>query len=291
MKLSLKEAKEVQDAYGKNIKITYIEEFVYEKDGGQGVIENGATYNVEHNKIFEGIGIREINVAFTERLYAALIQLYPEKFRKPYTHKSFLDIDRIMAAFRDFNTKSKRERYIKPCTEIYEHTNDGKTKVVIEFDMKLTPDKWNQLKSRIGDKNKEIPFRYSECGIIVLVDLTPGGKDYLKRFYKNTDLITTLVGPQGKGTINAPDFIGSYDVIQVDDPKKLLQKYQESNARLIIVGDTPDESYAKALKEVKAYDRFARFAITKKVDISKKEEFLKMMSRTYNSDNWDLKGY
>jgi hypothetical protein len=53
----------------------------------------------------------------------------------------------------------------------------------MRFGENMNYERWQELKTKI-DKKKSIFFRYSEYGIIVFVDLRPGGDDYLKRFYK-----------------------------------------------------------------------------------------------------------
>jgi hypothetical protein len=119
--------------------------------------------------------------------------------------------------------------------------------------------------------------------------LRPGGDDYLKRFYKNSDLVTSLVGRKSTDQIViAPDFIGSADVICVDNPENLMPEYSNGRWRLIIVGDNLSKDYADALQMVKNYDRYVRFMMATNIDLAKKEDFISTVKESYNKDNWQL---
>ncbi|MFW5890929.1 MAG: hypothetical protein ACOCUI_01795, partial [bacterium] len=196
-------------------------------------------------------------------------------------------IDKILNEYKEVNKRSKRKRYLISCTEQYVRDKFGRINPVLKFGENLTYERWQEVKTKI-DKKKPLYYRLSENGIIVFVDLRPGGEDYLKRFYKNSDLVTSLVGRKSTDKIViAPDFIGSTDVISVDDPEKLLPEYSNGQWKLIIVGDTLSKDYAEALQMVKNYDRYVRFMMATNIDLTKKEEFIRRVRDAYNSNNWE----
>jgi len=86
----------------------------------------------------------------------------------------------------------------------------------------------------------------------------------------------------------APDFVSTEDVISVTDPDRLMEDYVASCARLIIIGESPDASYKKALLEIKKYDRFVRMVVVPELDRGNLDHFIKQVSIVYKSDKWSL---
>lgn len=251
-------------------------------------IEPTSKFSGNYIKPLKQAGIDSIDVLYTEALYSKLISINSLKYRRPFGKKTFVEVDKILTEFKEINKRSKRQRYLISCSEQYARNKYGKLAPVLKFGESLTYDRWQEVKPKI-DKKKSLYFRYSENGIIVFVDLRPGGEDYLKRFYKNSDLVTSLVGRKSTDKIViAPDFIGSTDVISVDNPENLLPEYSNGNWRLIIVGDNLSKDYADALQMVKSYDRYSRFMMATNIDLSKKEDFISNVKQAYNSDKWEI---
>lgn len=245
-------------------------------------------FKLELAKPLKEAGITEIDVLYTEAIYSKLISINSLKYRRPIGKKTFVDIDKILNEYKEINKKSKRHRYLISCSEQYTRDKFGRIIPILKFGENLTYERWQEVKPKI-DKKKGIYIRYSENGIIVFVDLRPGGEDYLKRFYKNSDLVTSLVGRKSTDKIViSPDFIGSADVISVDDPEKLMPEYSNGKWRLIIVGDTLSQDYAEALQMVKQYDKYVRFIMATNIDLSKKDQFIMRVKEAYNSDNWEI---
>ncbi len=286
MLIAVDEAVNIAQRYP-DLPLIYIDPIEAKTKSGKNIsIVANSKFKVEDKSMLKDADIYEINVLYTEALYSKLILLNSLKYRRPYGKKSFIEIDKILTEYNEINKKSKRKRYLISCSEQYMRNNSGRIIPILKFKDNLTYDRWQEVKPRL-DKKKSIYFRYSENGIIVFVDLRPGGEDYLNRFYKNSDLVTSLVGRKSTDKIViAPDFLGSADVISVDDPKKLLPEYSNGNWRLIIVGDTLSKEYAEALQMVKNYDRYARFMMATNIDLTRKEDFIQKVKNQYTKDNW-----
>jgi hypothetical protein len=289
MTITVDEAAIVSQRYP-DLPLIYLNPIEAKTKSGKDIhIVANSKFKVEDKSILKDADIYEINVLYTEPLYSKLISINSLKYRKPYGKKSFIDIDKILNEYKEINKKSKRKRYLISCSEQYFRNKSGRIIPILRFGENITYDRWQEVKPRI-DKKKSLYFRYSENGIIVFVDLRPGGDDYLRRFYKNSDLVTSLVGRKSTDKIViAPDFLGSADVISVDDPQKLLPEYSNGNWRLIIVGDTLSKDYAEALQMVKSYDPFVRFMMATNLDLTKKEEFIQQVKNQYTKDNWEIK--
>ena len=50
------------------------------------------------------------------------------------------------------------------------------------------------------------------------------------------------------------------------EPETLLEEYIRSNARLIIIGEKLDDSYKRALLQVRNYDKFVRLMVVPVLD-------------------------
>ncbi|HBE04041.1 MAG TPA: hypothetical protein DC049_16435 [Spirochaetia bacterium] len=186
----------------------------------------------------------------------------------------------------EINKTSGRKRTVFHCGELYKNAEEGNYNIQLAWNEEITAEKWNSLKRTIP-RTSRIAYRFNEYKIIILVDLRPAGDDYIKRFYKNSDLVTTLVNRKKGSNIRiSPDFNRLTDVVTVEDPSRLLAVYQESCARLVIVGDALSEIYQKALAEVKRYDRYARFMLAVNIDQAKIDYFLSQIKLNYHRNNW-----
>ncbi len=288
MNITVDEAYAISQRYP-DLPLVFLNGFEFTSPSGKVIkISPTSKFQMEFTNALKEANIDEIEVLYTEALYSKLISINSLKYRRPFGKKPFVEIDKILTEFKEINKKSKRQRYLISCSEQYSRNKYGKLIPVLKFGESLTYDRWQEIKPKI-DKKKSLYFRYSENGIIVFVDLRPGGEDYLNRFYKNSDLVTSLVGRKSTDKIViAPDFIGSTDVISVDNPENLLPEYSNGNWRLIIVGDNLSKDYADALQMVKSYDRYSRFMMATNIDLSKKEEFIRKVKDAYNADKWEV---
>ena len=236
--------------------------------------------------MLEAAGVKEIEVVYVERVLGQLIKTFPEQYRFPYGSFNYMEMDKFMNALNYVNQRSKRERYIVSAADVYVDPAARSLQVIIEFGEKIDWKKWNAVKTRLP-KNVKFPYRLSESGIIIFVDMRPQGADYLQRFYKNSDLVTSIVGRKSATTISvAPDFNRVTDVWTVDEPAKLVETYTATHAKLVIIGDALSEEYKKALMLLKGMDKYARFMLATNIDQSKIDDFLKMVKDSYNQDGW-----
>lgn len=288
MEIGLKEAIILQQKYP-DLPIIFLNGITFKARLGKEInIHPQTRFTREHSVLLREAKINSFSIYFTDLLYKGLISTNPMKFRKPFSRGNYIEIDKILLEFKDISGKTKRKRYLISCSEKYVKDGRGRFFPALKFGEPINYKRWQEIKPQIN-LQQPINFRYSENGIIVFVDLRPGGDDYLQRFYKNSDLVTSLVGRKQTDKVTiAPDFIGSIDVITVDDPKNLLKEYSNGNWKLIIVGDTLSKDYATALAQVKNYDRYVRFIMATNINLSKKEAFLKQVKQAYNKDNWEI---
>jgi len=290
MVVTISEAVTIYDKYhatGLHMKV--IVPLRYNSDGVSNLIKYGTEFNSALGKELLKDNIESIELRYDAKLVAVLIKTYPVKYRRPYGKMDFFKMDKTLQVLQQINRKSKRQRTVILLNELY--AGDGDKIVLVESGEELSYEKWNNIKPEL-DKKETFYYRFKECGIIVFVDLRPGGENYLDRFYKNSDLVTSLVGHKQDDQIAiSSDFIREYDVYTVDEPEKLLSVYKESNARLIIVGDVLSDEYKKALFQVKGYDPYARFMLATNIDQKDREQFLVQVSKSYHADNYSLDDY
>jgi hypothetical protein len=237
-------------------------------------------------------GVNEIDLLFSNSIYKMLTVLNPQKFKDPYTLKTFIEIDKIINTFKRINRMSKRQRHISFLYEMY-NLNDEGFNPVIRFNEMIDDEKWNHIKTRISKCKKDVkfPILFNEIGIIILVDLTSkNDSNFIERFRKNADLCSIIVQKKAdnKGFNISSEFNELIDVWTVNDPKNLLETYIEKNARLIVVGDTINQNYKTALLQVKNYDRFVRFCIVNDVDPKDSKNLLMNIKKAYHKDNYTL---
>ena len=286
MQLRIQDALGVFSAFGpQNVPLVFLNDVAAGATGLR--FPRGTRFDRQVAEALESGGVPEADFLYTEKLAVALRRLFPDRFRLPFATLSFIEMDKYMQALPVINKKSRRERRIVSCMELYRR-NGPLIEVLLEYEQVITPEIWNGLKTRL-DKKQRFDIRFSEAGIIVFVDLRPESENYLQRFYRNSDLVTSLVGHRSDEHVHiAPDFNGELDVFTVDDPDKLLDTYISRNARLIIIGDTLSEDYKKALASVKQYDPFARFMMATNIDQGHLDSFLLQVKKSYLANNFNI---
>ena len=206
----------------------------------------------------------------------------------------FRQIFNLEKTFYFINKKSRRKRHLICSQDVLNEKKDIKNpadKVLLNYNEEMTINKLVPIKRRLM-MNEEIALRFSEVGIIIFVDMR-GGEKFLERFYKNSDLVTSLVGhrQRNKDFTIATDLDPIHDIYTEEDPSSLLDTYLNTNARLIIVGDNPDEEYKNALRQVKEADPYVRLMIATHVDQSHLDNFLQQVKQAYDRDHWDINRY
>ena len=233
--------------------------------------------------------IETVDVVYDKTLLSLLIYYYPQRYRVPTTSLNFVDMDKIISAYKEINKKSKRERFLISATEIPDNKNPGK--FLLEYNEKIDFQKWNDIKTRL-DKNIKLDIFYSESGIIILADLSSKQENYTQRFLQNTELVSLLVNPPEKMQIKiCNSFVGTEDVIRVDDPAQLLPAYSKNNSKLVIFSENMRPDYTKALAQLKEWDRFVRLLMIKNINPREKEKTLQVIKKSYQTDHWDINDY
>ncbi|MBN2403867.1 MAG: hypothetical protein JXN64_15940 [Spirochaetes bacterium] len=237
-------------------------------------------------------GIEKIDILFTNSLYKMLNVLNPDKYKDPCDYKTFIEVDKIISTFKKVNRVSKRKRYISFLCEIY-NINDNGFNPVINFNEIIDDDKWNYIKTKIAKikKHTKFPILYNEIGIIICVDLTKqNDSNFIERFKKNADICSLLVQKNhNNANFNiSSEFNELTDIWTVNEPDKLLDTYVETNARLIVIGDSLNETYRSALLRVKNYDKFARFFVANNIDPNDSQDLLENIKNAYHKNNYTI---
>ncbi len=267
-----------------NLNCVYLEDFAIDGKkfhSGDDVSRTDIEFFVKNN-------CNEIKVLFNEKFYNLLSSEFPLEYRKPYGTIDFIRMDRYLDVLNAASNASKRKRFVYVIGDIYGSDNvTGKRVVMATHNDVLDYKKWNEMK-RFVVKDQRFLYRNCECAIIIFVNMKPdSGTNFIERFRKNTDLVTSLVARKRDSKVEiAPDFIPTEDVISVTDPDELLDTYKKSYARLIVIGENISESYRKSLLQVKQYDKYARMMVVPAVDARDIEHFLLQVKLVYNADRW-----
>lgn len=238
----------------------------------------------------EGIG--EIDLLFSNALYKMLNVLNPDKFKDPCEFKSFIELDKLINSFKYINKFCKRKRYFSFLCEIY-NINDSGFNPIIKFNELVDDEKWNFIKTKISriKKDTKFPILYNEIGIIIFVDLTrQNDSNFVERFKKNADLCSLLVQKKSNNKkINISSELNELtDIWTVNEPEKLLDTYIEKNARLIVIGDSLNDTYRSALLKVKNYDKFARFFVVNNINPDDSDKLMMSISKAYRKNNYAI---
>ncbi|HSV97060.1 MAG TPA: hypothetical protein VLM75_09015 [Spirochaetota bacterium] len=236
----------------------------------------------------EECGYQQVEINYAESFYNLLSAEFPLEYRRPYGTMDFINVDRHLDILNNTNKLSRRKRFLYVIGDIYSiDTVNGKNTILFGHNEPLDYRTWNEKKRRVS-KEQKFNYRNSECGIILFVNMKPNAEtNYVERFKKNMDLVTSIVTRKKDSWVEiAPDFIPAEDTISVNDPDNLLEIYRNTNARLIIIGETISESYKRSLLQVKQYDKFVRMMVVPNINPGDIDHFLTQVKMVYNADRW-----
>ncbi|MEK6797215.1 MAG: hypothetical protein AABZ39_20740 [Spirochaetota bacterium] len=249
---------------------------------GRALAPAGTKVNPSIAGSFAASGAVTIDVLSSAEGIAALSRVNPAAYRKPYAVETPAVIDHMCDILERVSSVCERKRYLIAAEDI----TDAKGKeVLIPYGETITRETWANI-SRELDQRRPYAYRPNEVGIIVLIDLRPRGDDYLKRFYKNSDLVTTLVGRRDANRLVVSPDMSASDVHVVDSHEELVRTYKGSDTRLVVVGEALSPEYKKALGEIKRFDSYARFMLAVNIDHTQTMEFLKQVALNYHRNPW-----
>ncbi len=237
---------------------------------------------------FEECGYASIEINYVESFYNLLAAEFPLEYRRPYGCMDFIGVDRHLDILHNTNKLSRRKRFLYVVGDVYSvDPVTGRRVILYGHNDPLDYRTWNEKKRQVS-KDQKFNYRNSECGVILFVNMKPDAEtNYVERFRKNTDLVTSIVTRKKDSRVEiAPDFIPAEDTISVNDPDNLLDVYRNSNARLIIIGETISDSYKRSLLQVKQYDKFVRMMVVPHINPGDIDHFLMQVRMVYNSDRW-----
>lgn len=242
-----------------------------------------------HLNILDKNNINNVDVVYTYNIFSRLSEEFPDEFRQPYSHLSYIEIDRMLEELDTINLNSMRKRHLLVVGDVYGMDSEGKRTVIIEHGESIDYAKWNGIKRHI-DRRTSFFVRNSEVQIMIYVDLSEQADGhYIDRFKMNTDLISVMVSKKSRIIDEiAPDFIPTEDVVSVTDPEKLLDEYKSTEARLIIIGEKLNDSYKRALMKVKRYDKYVRMIVVPALDPRNLDHFFMQVKLVYNSNRWSV---
>ncbi len=284
MKVTVQHLSHLFQKYGIGIEVKYFDDVVIK---GNCFLSTDLVLSAHLPKLLEN-DITEIEVFYSPVLYEHLSREFPAEFRKPFGKLRLSEMDKLLEDLKNANVHSKRKRFIRVVGDIYGiDRTSGKRTILLRHNEPLDFKKWNNLK-RDMDRNQAFLYRNSEVAIIIFVDLKVGSqKEFVERFRINTDLISLIVSRgQEQANMPSPDFIATEDVISVTEPDTLLEEYIRSNARLIIIGEKLDDSYKRALLQVRNYDKFVRLMVVPVLDHKNMQDFFKQVKMVYNYERW-----
>ncbi len=286
MKVPLEKLQALRSAYNININLrcVYFEDFTV--SGKK--FRTGDDVSIADMEFFQENKYRTISVFFNERFYNMLANEFPVEYRRPYGMIDFIGMDRRLDALNTINGQTKRKRFLCVVGDIYGVDGvTGKRSVLATNGENLDYKRWNEIKRFVI---KEQKFYYHNCerAVIIFVNMKSDVEsNFVERFRKNTDLVTSLVTRKKDSKVAiAPDFIPTEDVISVTDPDKLLDVYKESFARLVIIGENINETYKRSLLQLKQHDKFARMMVVPSINPRDIDHFLMQVKLVYNSDRW-----
>jgi hypothetical protein len=286
MKIKLEEAFKVISKYGaEEIPIIFLSN-IYVRSGMNVLqLTQGMKFNKDNYEILKSADILEIEVIYTERLFAKLAINFPVDYRLPIGRKSVIDLDRIMDELESSNAASKRKRNVVSLSEIYKKNTNGVFETVLNFGEKINYKKWNEIKFNIP-RGASIDYKYDECGIILFFILEDSDSKYLEKLSQFTELLVLIRESKKSGVSISPDFNPETDVFPVNERNKLLETYNEKRASLVIIGEDLNEDYKTGLSQLKFYDRYARMMLIKNIKSENKMETLNKIKTIYGQKLW-----
>ncbi|MCX8029224.1 MAG: hypothetical protein N2712_04425 [Brevinematales bacterium] len=282
MKISIQEALTIKERYGDEVPVIYSKDsyFLDRITKSEIRLFQGMIFDYEHYEILSRNNINEIDVVFSELLFAKLTSNFPEKYRPPLYIKGFIDFDRYISAIDDANRVSKRKRFAISATELL-----FKNQVILRYNEEITFEKWNKLKIYI-DKKAEIPFYSSERGILLVTLTNASDSNYLQKFFLHSEAVALFVEKVSKLNFNiAPDFNSQTDILTATKEEEVIEKYIKTNVRLVVIVDKNiDEKYKNMILKLRTYDRFVRFSAITDLSPINESEVLKAIKKSYLSE-------
>ncbi|MGC8766932.1 MAG: hypothetical protein ACP5PT_02010 [Brevinematia bacterium] len=282
MKIKIEEALKIKEHYGDLVPLLYAKDiYLIDKITKTEIrFFQGMAFDFDHYEVFSRNNINQIEVVFSDILFAKLISSFPDRYRLPLYVKNFLDFDRYISSIDDANRLSKRKRHVISATEI-----SGKSGIIIEYGEIITFEKWNKLKSYI-DRKSEIGFYSSERGILIVTLMEANQSNYLQKFFLHSEAVTLFVEKLNKMNIPiAPDFYPETDVSTATKEEEVMNKYINNNIRLVVIVDTNiDERYKNLIVKLRTYDRFVRLSAITDLNPMKEEDIAKAISKAYLSE-------
>jgi hypothetical protein len=284
MKVTVQQLSHLFQKYGIGMEVKYFEDVVIK---GNCYLSTDLVLSAHLPKLLEN-DIHEIEVFYSPVLYEYLSREFAAEYRKPFGKLRMSEMDKLLEDLKNANIHSKRKRFIRNVGDICGVDKTvGKRVILLRHNEPLDFKKWNNLKREV-DRSQTFLYRNSEVSIIIFVDLKVGNqREYVERFKINMDLISLIVSRgQEQANLPSPDFLATEDVISVTEPDALLEEYIRSNARLIIIGEKLDDSYKRALLQVRNYDKFVRLMVVPVLDHKNVHDFFKQVKMVYNYERW-----
>ncbi len=288
MKINTNEALKIAEKYESEVPIIYLSDIKSKSSLESLSISKDTLFEPLHYELLDNAGIKEIEVQYSEKLYAKLVSNFPGNYRLPTGRKNIIELDRIIDQLEMANAASKRKRSIISLCESYKKTSTGTVETILKYGEKLTYKRWNEVKVNLN-RNILLDYRYDECGIIVFYILNASDPYYSQKFMKFTELVSMIVDCKQIGMSFYPDFVPETDVYTLNNKNDLLKLYSESNASLIIIGEDLDNNYKEALSQIKFYDRYARMMVIKNPEPSQRVEILTQIKNVYGKRLWEEK--
>ncbi len=282
MKITLEEALAIFEKYGIDVPITFARDIhLFNKRLNKEIrIFQGMMFSSEYYENLRELGVEEIEVTFTELLFAKLVSLFPQKYRLPFGVKSFIEFDKYLNDIEDANRLTKRKRYLISATEIV-----SKGHTLLRYGESIDIKRWNEIKVYI-DRKTQIPYYPSERGILLVTLSNASDPDYLQKFFLHSEAVALFVEKANRLNFAlSNDFYPDTDVFTATKEDEAFYKYSENNIRLVVIVDKDiDQRYKSLLAKLKTYDRYCRISAIKNISPGTEEEILRSVKKSYLSD-------
>jgi|GEM_PF-1066139 hypothetical protein len=287
MKITVDEALRISEKYGHEELPLVLLKDVYLRHGSQVLqVSAGMRFDPSQYDLFVESQVFEIDVVYTERLFAKLATNFPQKYRLPIGQKTLIEMDRLIEQIDGANAMTKRKRHVIVLDEFYQKNAQGAMEVSLAYGTELNYKDWNIIKTRLS-RNAIINYRIDETGIIVFSMLDSSDPRYPQKFMQYTEVISMLVESKNLGVSFLPDFYPEGDVYAINEPTKLLATYNDKKIGLILIVDEElNDEYKRVLAQIKAFDKYARMMVIKKFEPAQKLEILKNIKKIYSQFLW-----
>jgi hypothetical protein len=237
---------------------------------------------------FAKAGMKELDIRYNVTLYEYLAREFPTDFRKPVRWIDYPTLNRLLEELDMANSQSRRKRFLYVVGDIYR--SDRKTavkEIVLRHDEKLDSQKWKANKIYI-DGGEKFFLRNSENGIIIYGNLKSEEFVDDNGLRRKMDLLGMMLTHRyDKKFEISPDFIPNTDIYRVSSPEKLLGEYINTNAKLILIGDTVTTKDKEALIQVKRHDPYVRMMVSPPLNPDNIDHVLLQIKMMYNTDRWE----